>query len=288
MMSEANFIFEATAENFSQVVLQESLTRPVLVDFWADWCAPCKSLMPLLAKLVDEYQGKFVLAKVNTEEQRELAAQFGIRSLPTVQLFHQGQAVDEFMGALPEAEVRAFLERHMPRESDHWLDQADQLLSQGSLEQAADLIERARQLDPQYPRTHLSAARYQAATGEFAAAEQLLMQLPLGEQQKPAVTSMLARIHFARIAQEAPPVEELQQSLAKDANNPEALYQLASHRILEHDYAGALELLLSLMQKDRKYADDAGRKGILQVFEMLGDNSELVKRYRNLMFNALH
>jgi putative thioredoxin len=114
------------------------------------------------------------------------------------------------------------------------------------------------------------------------------MELPLDEQMKPEVVSMLARIHFDRTAQESPPVDELQLTLDKDPGNSEALYQLASHRIMEQDYAGALELLLALMQKDRGYGDDAGRKGMLQVFEMLGNEGELVKRYRSRMFNILH
>ncbi len=244
--------------------------------------------MPLLAKLADEYQGKFVLAKVNTEEQQALAAQFGIRSLPTVKLFQNGQPVDEFMGALPEADVRAFLDQHIPRESDLLLSQADNLLLQGNAAEAGELINKANVLDPENPRVKLSYARYKATLGELADAERLLEELPMDLQEQPEVVSMLARIKFDRATSEAPAAEELEEILEKDPANSEALYQLASHRIMQTDYEAALELLLKLMQKDREYGDDAGRKGMLQIFDMLGGEGELVKRYRSRMFNALH
>jgi putative thioredoxin len=287
-MAESPHIIELTQDNFQQVVIQGSAARPVLVDFWADWCAPCRTLMPLLAKLADEYQGKFLLAKLNTEQQRELAARFGIRSLPTVKLFRNGQPVDEFMGALPESEIRAFLERNIPREVDLLLNQAEKLLLQGDAAQAGQLLEQANRMDPNYRRVSIAYARYKATLGELADAERLLMELPLDEQLKPDVVSMLARIHFDRTAQESPTVATLQQTLQREPANSEALYQLASHRIMEGNYAEALELLLTLMQKDRQYGDDAGRKGILQVFEMLGNEGDLVKRYRSRMFNILH
>jgi putative thioredoxin len=287
-MSDSPYVFTVTEENFQQVVLDGSHEHPVLVDFWAEWCAPCKSLMPLLAKLADEYQGKFILAKVNTEEQQALAAQFGIRSLPTVKLFQNGQPADEFMGALPEADVRAFLDQHIPRESDLLLSQADDLLLQGNAAEAGELINKANVLDPENPRVKLSYARYKATLGELADAERLLEELPMDLQEQPEVVSMLARIKFDQATSGAPAVEVLEETLEKDPANSEALYQLASHRIMQTDYAAALELLLKLMQKDREYGDDAGRKGMLQIFDMLGGEGELVKRYRNRMFNALH
>lgn len=287
-MADSPFIFEVTPENFQKIVIEGSQSQPVLVDFWADWCAPCKSLMPILAKLADEYQGKFILTKINTEEQRELAAQFGIRSLPTVKLFRNGQPVDEFMGALPEADIRAFLDKHVPRESDTLLSQADSLLLEGDVAKAGELINQANRKEPDNPRVRVSYARYKATLGELADAEHLLETLPPEEKEKPEVVSMLARIAFDRIAGSAPAVDKLEQVLQQDASNAQAMYQLAAQRVMQNDYEGALELLLRLMMNDRKYGDDAGRKAILQVFELLGGEGELVKRYRTRLFNALH
>lgn len=287
-MANSPFIFEVTSENFQEIIIDGSLSQPVLVDFWAAWCAPCRSLMPLLAKLADEYQGKFILAKINTEEQRELASRFGIRSLPTVKLFRNGEPVDEFMGALPESDVRSFLDKHIPRESDLLLSQADSLLLQGNAAKAGELIGQANRMEPDNPRVRVSYARYKASLGELADAEQLLQALPAEEKEKPEVVSMLARIAFDRIADTAPTVQELEHALQQDAANAQALYQLAARRVMQNDYEAALELLLRLIVKDRQYNDDAGRKAMLQVFALLGGDGELVKRYRTRLLNALH
>ena len=287
-MAGSPYIIDVTAENFQQAVLETSMSRPVLVDFWAEWCNPCKALMPALAKLADEYQGKFILAKVNTEEQQQLATHFAIRSIPCVKLFLNGQMIDEFLGALPEPEIRGFIDKHIPRESDGLLAQAEQLLLQGEAEAAGNLIQQAAHLDPGSPRVMLANARYLATTGKLEEAEQQLLALPKEEQESPEVASMLARIQFDRTNADNPPPEVLEQRLQDNPTDSEALHQLASYKIMENDYETALELLLTLMQKDRKYGDDAARKDMLRIFELLGGQGELVKRYRNRMFNALH
>ncbi len=287
-MADSSFIYDVTVENFQQVVLQTSMSRPVLVDFWAEWCNPCKALMPTLAKLADEYQGKFIVAKVNTEEQQQLAAHFGIRSIPCVKLFLKGEMVDEFMGALPEAEVRSFIDRYIPRESDALLAQAEQLLLQGDTDNAGALIQQAAQMDPGSPRVMLANARYLATIGKLDEAEQQLEALPEEEKSKPEVSAMLARLQFDRSNADTPPPEALEKRLRENPADSEALHQLASHKIMQNDLEGALELLLTLMQKDREYGDDAARKDMLRIFDMLGGQGDLVKRYRNRMFNILH
>ena len=150
-MSNSPHIFDVTAENFQQIVVNGSFEAPVLVDFWAEWCQPCKMLMPLLAKLAEEYGGKFILAKINTEEQQALAGQFGIRSIPTVKLFLQGAEIDEFAGALPETEIRAFLDRHLPRESDGVASADEQLSAAGDEQGALDALAPAQAADPDNP-----------------------------------------------------------------------------------------------------------------------------------------
>jgi putative thioredoxin len=287
-MADSSYIYDVTAENFQQVVLQTSMSRPVLVDFWAEWCNPCKALMPTLAKLADEYQGKFILAKVNTEEQQQLATHFGIRSIPCVKLFLKGQMADEFMGALPEAEVRSFIDKYIPRESDGLLAQAEQLLQQGDADGAGTLIQQAAQMDPGNPRVMLTNARYLATVGRLEEAEQQLNALPDEEKRKSEISAMLARLQFDRSSADTPPPEVLEQRLRENPSDSEAMHQLASHKIMRNDLEGALELLLTLMQKDREYGDDAARKDMLRIFEMLGGQGELVKRYRNRMFNLLH
>lgn len=287
-MADSSHVHTATAQNFRDLVIEGSRSVPVLVDFWADWCQPCRMLMPILAKLAQEYGGKFVVAKVNTEEERELAAHFGVRSLPTVKLFKDGQPVDEFMGALPESEIRAFLDRHIPRASDALVAQAYGRVQQGDLEGALALVDRAREEDPGNPRALFALARLQAATGDLEAAEASLAGLPAEEQDKPEVSGFRAQLLFEGIVRNAPPAADLEARLQSDPADSDARYRLAARRVLAGDYERALELLLDLMLRDRAYGEDAARKAMLEVFGMLGPGSELAKRYRTRMFNALH
>ncbi len=285
-MAESPYIVEVSAENYTSIVLESPV--PVLVDFWAEWCQPCKMLMPVLSRLAEEYQGKFILAKINTEEQQQLAAQFSIRSIPTVKLFKGGKPLDEFMGALPEAEIRAFLDKYIARESDALVAQSNQRLLEGDVEGAMQLAEEAARSDPENPRTLIAYARLKAAVGDREEAEAVLDSLPADVQESPELMGFRAQLRFDRIAETGPAPEELEQRISSDPTDSEARYYLAINRIVDGEYEQALEHLLQLMQKDRAYGDDAGRKGMLEIFEILGGNDELVNRYRNRMFNALH
>ncbi len=286
-MANSLYVVDVTLENFQSIVLEGSQQRAVLVDFWADWCAPCRALSPLLDSIAEQMDGQLLVAKVNTEQQQELAAQFAIRSLPTVKLFQQGQLVDEFMGALPEQEIKNFLAKHLARPSDAQLTQAQQLLTAGQRQTALELVQQARAADPDNPRGLFILAQCQTAAEDFDAAENTLNSLPLDQQDKTEVQALRAQLQFAKVAASAASRDALQQRLAADPNDSEARYQLATRLVLEKDYPAALEALLTLLRKDRRYGDDAARKGILQVFALLGGSGELVNRYRSKMTNAL-
>jgi putative thioredoxin len=287
-MADSPYIVTLTAANFDSVVIDGSFDRPVLVDFWADWCAPCRMLMPILAKLVEEYGGKFILAKLNTEEEQALAAQFGIRSLPTVQLFKEGRPVDQFMGALPETQIREFLDRHIARASDGLLAQAQGLMAAGDLVRARALIQRAREEDPANPRTALAEVQLTAAQGDVAEAQAQLERLPIELAHEPEVAALRGQLQFAAALAGAPEASILRARLEADPKDSEARYQLAAQRVVAGDYEAALELLLELMKRDRAYGDDAGRKGMLAVYDLLGGAGDLVSHYRARMMNALY
>ncbi|NEV64159.1 thioredoxin [Thiorhodococcus minor] len=287
-MSQSTNVITVTAANFQSVVIDGSFARPVLVDFWADWCAPCRMLMPMLAQLAEDYGGKLLLAKVNTEEEQALAAQFGIRSLPTVQLFKDGKAIDQFMGALPESQVREFLDRHIPRASDGLLTQAQALMASGDLAAARDLLEQAKAEDPGNGRLALAEVRLTAAQGDITKALSGLDALPIDLANDPEVAALRGQLRFASAAADAALESELQARLDADAKDSEARYQLAAALVLRGDYASALEHLFELMKRDRAFQDDAGRKGMLAVFDMLDSNDDLVARYRAKMMNALY
>ncbi len=287
-MADSPYVVTVTAQTFQSVVIDGSFDRPVLVDFWADWCAPCRTLMPILAKLADAYGGRFILAKVDTEAEKALAAQLGIRSLPTVQLFVSGQPVDQFMGALPESQVQAFLDRHLPRASDRLLDQARGLMAAGDLARAAALIERARADDPANARVALAEVQLIAARGDMAGALAGIERLPIELAHDPEVAAMRGQLRFAEVLSGAPGAAALEARIAADPADSEARYQLAAHLVLAGDFEGALEHLFALMKRDRAYGDDAGRKGMLAVFDLLGGQGELASRYRARMMTALY
>jgi len=286
-MSDSPYILDITAENFAQIVLNGSFETPVLVDFWASWCQPCQMLMPVLAQLAEQYQGKFILAKVNTEEQQEVAAQFGIRSIPTVKLFKDGAEVDEFAGALPETQIRAFLDKHLPRESDNVLVAAEQLMEAGDIEGALDILGPAQAADPSNTRILRAMAHAHATLGNYDAANFALDALPAEEQATSEVGILRGQIYFAGLAPGEDEVPALQERLAKDANDSEALYKVALAAIMAQDLEAGIELLLKLMAKDRDYGEDAARLALLKLFDMLGDNP-LVAQARRRMFNLLH
>ena len=287
-MADSPYLVAVAAENNQRVVIEGSRECPVLVDFWAEWCAPCRSLMPILAKLAIEYGGRLIVAKLNTEEERDIATQFGIRSLPTVQLFKAGRAIDQFMGALPEAQVREFVEGHLPRESDTLLNQAETVLRTGDLAGAEALLEKARAMDPDNTRLLPARARIKAAAGNTKGAEEMLERLPLEIADNPEIVALRGQLRFANLAADAPRETDLAARLGANPNDSEARYQLAAHCVVRGDYTAALDELLTLLRKDRHYGEDAARKGMLLVFDLLGGEGALVSTYRAKMLNALY
>lgn len=287
-MKNASFVFDATAENFASEVVQTSFRLPLLVDFWAPWCGPCRTLMPLLTRLADEYAGLFLLAKANIDEQQSLAMQFGVRSVPTVKLFRNGEVVEEFLGAQPEAVIRQMLDRHVERESDRLIASALEISRAGRGGEARRMVESARAKEPENPKLTLALAELALAADDFAACRNLLESLPRDLREEPTTRRLLHRLEFGEIAAGAPQTRDLLARIAANPRDSEARYQLAAKRVLGEDYEGAMEQLLELLRRDRAYGDDAGRAGLLKVFELLGGGGDLVNRYRSLLFNALH
>ncbi len=287
-MADSPFIVEVSHETFAEEVLAKSNQVPVLVDFWAAWCGPCQMLMPMLAKLVEEYQGNFLIAKVNSDEQQALAAQFGVRSLPTVKIFKNGSVVDEFMGVQPEPVIRDMIERHIVRASDHVRAQALAAYEQGQLDEAIALLEQAIEMDPANHTLKIDLAGIYAQQGKAESAEEMLQSLPTDVRQQDEVKALLARMHYASEAQGAPDLTELEAQVHANPDDLEARQQLAARQIGAGNFEPAMEQFLEMMKRDRSFGDDAGRQGLLAVFDMLGGSGELVNRYRRQMFNLLH
>ena len=286
-MSDSPNIIDVTQSNFTEVVLEGSQERPVLVDFWADWCQPCQMLTPVLTKIVEEHDGRVILAKVNSDQQQELAAQFGIRSLPTVLIFRHRKPVDQFMGVQPESAIRALLSRHLPRDSDTQRMAAREQLEAGDAENALATLQAAIGSDPDNQAIKIDIARALVALGRADEADETLKTLPMDLHQDEDVQRLEAQVQFARVAARGEELARLEAE-TESGDNPDALHRVAAARILSEDYESALALLLRLMQKHRKYGDDAGHKGLLTAFELLGAQHPLVKEYRRKMVALLY
>ncbi|HEY9148338.1 MAG TPA: thioredoxin [Gammaproteobacteria bacterium] len=287
-MSTENYIFDVTTETFEQYVINNSLHVPVLVDFWAPWCGPCKSLMPILTKLAEEYDGQFLLAKVNIDEQQELALQFGVRSVPTVKLFRHGQGVDEFSGALPESQLRAFIDQHVEKESDRRLPAIMAQFNAGEQEAALLQLRELRTLEPANRQLVETELEMLLAMKQFSEAQTLLQSLPAELQLEPSIQALHSTLQLQLAASEAPESDELHRRLEQNPNDSEARYQLGVQLTTAGEYEAALQTFLELLRRDRNYGDEAARKGMLMVFDQLGADDELVSRYRRQMFTVLH
>ncbi|MCP4187597.1 MAG: thioredoxin [Gammaproteobacteria bacterium] len=287
-MSDSPFIHNVSIQDFQALVLENSFKQPVLVDFWADWCEPCKTVMPMLAKLADEYGGKFHLAKVDTEAEQQLAAHFQIKSLPTMKLFVNGQPVDERMGALPENEVRAFIDQYITSESDTIMAAANEALQQGNTDQALEFMNQALAKDPENSDLKINIATVVNAQGDGDSALALLDSLDDEGKNKDSAIKLRAEIEMADRLKDLPPIDEIEKKLATNPGDLSALLDKANYLTAQGDYETAMDCLLRVMTLDRQFQEDAGRKALLALFDMLGGDHPSVQKYRRKMFTLMH
>ena len=286
-MSESEFIVDVNQESFSSTVVEASMKVPVLLDFWADWCAPCKALMPILTKLAEEYAGGFILAKVNADEQPAITQHLQVQSLPTVKLLKDGQIVDEFNGALPESQVREFLSRHIESTAATEISQVFELINRGDLEMAQSVLQAIATQSPDLPEIPLAQLKITFASGNYDQFDELVAALPAEVKDSPEVAQMQATVDLARADTSGTSLESLQAVVESGEPDSETLYNYAMKLVQSGDYETGLEQLLVLMQKDPGYNEGAARQGLLSVFEMLGSHP-LVTKYRRKMFTLLH
>jgi len=286
-MNDSPYIHTVTADSFQSQVVEASHTAPVLVDFWADWCGPCQMQMPVLVKLVDEYAGKFLLAKVNTETERQLAQEHGIRSLPTMRLYRDGQVVEEILGAQTESTLRALLDPYIERDSDRLRLAALDAHQQGRTEEAISMLRKAQEADPENNRVQFSLIGLYLDAGRLGEAESLLDTLPWAVQEETDARKLRALLDFARTAEDAAPIAELEQQRDSRPGDSQTRYRLAARYVLTDRLQEAMDELLFIIRNDRSFGDDAARKRLLAVFELLGEENELVATYRRRLSSAM-
>ncbi len=281
------YSFDVGRDNFQQVVIEGSRKVPVVVDFWAEWCGPCRVLKPILEKLAEEYQGKFILAKVNADQNPDLAASFGVRGIPSVKAFVDGRVVDEFSGAIPEAAVREFLERIIPSPAEELRRKAAAQRAVGDTAGALQTLAEAARLDRTNEDVRLDAAEILLDLGQTEEAARLLNSLSPATRMEDRPQQLLARLTFARSAQAGQDEQSLRSRIAANPDDMETRLQLANLLVAAGRHAEGMDELLEMVRRDRHWKDEAARKTMLSVFNLLGA-SPLVSEYRRKLASALN
>lgn len=280
-MTAASFVTDATDANFARVVLEESKSRPVVVDFWAPWCGPCRVLGPIIEKVANEYGGEVLLVKLNTDDNPQTAMQYRIQGIPAVKAFRNGQVVEEFTGAIPEPQVRAFFQRLAPSPTQ----KAAQAAASLAAKDPAAAEQAYRQVLAQEPNNAdavVGLARLLAKRGEREEAEKLADRLPRDRRAK-AIKHRLFLDDFA--AKHAN--EDIAGEARANPADPRARYRHGVLLAAREQYPEALDELLESVRLDRSFADGAARKAALAVFDILGPDSQVTREYQRRLSSLL-
>jgi len=281
-------IFDVDESTFQARVVEASRERPVVVDFWAPWCAPCRVLTPVLEKVVGSHQGRCALAKVNVDANQSLAAAFGVRGIPAVKVFRDGKVVAEFVGAQPESEVARLLARIVPSPGDETAQEAARLLEAGRTEEAEKRLREVLAADEKHAAAAVGLAHLALERGDCDEARRLASLVEPGTPESAQAQAVLARLAFIDHCREAGGREAVEQRLAADETDIDAWYDLASCLAADGDYPAALDRFLAVVAADKTFRDGAAKDAMVSIFSIIGQRSPLADDYRARLAQVLY
>jgi putative thioredoxin len=280
-MATSEFVNEVSQESFQADVLDRSEQVPVVVDFWAPWCGPCRQLGPVLEELAAQAGGRWVLAKINSDENPNLSAAYGVRGIPYVAAFVGGKLVDHFTGALPRSEVEAFLERLIPSEADLLARQAAEAGERGDRDTETELWGKVLEANPDYHVARVRRARLRLAAGDAAGAREDLAAVPENSDFRPDADNLLLFANWADRIREKGGPDAIRDRAAAEPEVAAHRYDYGAALAVSGDFEGALAEFLEVVRRDRSFEDDAGRKAMVALFSVLGDQHALTGDYRH-------
>jgi putative thioredoxin len=291
MSAPAGTVKDSDTQNFAADVIEASRECPVLVDFWAPWCGPCKTLGPLMEKLVKQAGGKVRMVKINVDENQQLAAQLRVQSIPAVFAFKDGRPVDGFVGALPESQIKSFIQKLTgdsgPSAIEQAIEQANAALEAGDAEMAMDIFGQVLRADPSNVGALGGLAQGLIKTGELDQARELLDGLDPSLAKEPAIQSARAALELSDQTADTGEADEFLARLESDANDHEARMELSKVYLAQGNREGAVDELLEIIRRDRKWNDEAARKQLLTLFEAFGPMDELTVSARRRLSSML-
>lgn len=288
MAGASPWIVDVTYTTFEKIVLRAPGDTLIVVDFWADWCGPCRMVAPVLEKLADSYKGKLVVAKVNVDQEPNIAAAFAIQGIPALKFFLGGQLVHEMVGAHPEHELRRAVEALLPGEKDSMLDEAMQLLENGDEIQAEQALLKVLESEPENAAVNCALARLALRKGDTEAARKYAETVPEGSPEFETARSLLDGLQFAELCSQHGGLNTCLAAVERDANDLEARFRLGCCYAAEAQFEKALETLLTVIAKNKNYGDGKVKEAMVRIFGIVGQRSPLADEYRQKLINLLY